>query len=203
MNACPGGAGLSARIWSTDCLRAGTVTVVDDLSTGRRPPRRGAGCGAELVELDIRDAAGLAALAAERGPRRSSTGRPDRRRKSLADPPCDAVNVGATPRLRRRAAPNRRSSSFHRRRHLRRGRGQQLPLDEGTAIAPLSPTGRASSRRGLPRPYQRLYGSRAWPVGSAKLRPRQDPLGEAGWWRSSAAWSAPAAPTITATAPRP
>ena len=61
--------------------RGDQVTVIDDLSTGRRENLDGAiANGAELVELDIRDAAAVAELVGRRSPRgRLPPGRPDRR----------------------------------------------------------------------------------------------------------------------------
>ena len=62
------------------------------------------------------------------------------------------------------------------------GAGQKLPLDESTAIAPLSAYGQSKyAAEGYLALYQRLYG-----ISSMALRlgniygPRQDPLGEAG-----------------------
>ena len=84
-----------------DALLAGgdEVTVVDDLSTGRRGNLDGAlAAGAELAELDIRDAEALGRLAAEKRPERifHLAAQIDVR-KSLADPFFDAaVNVGGT-----------------------------------------------------------------------------------------------------------
>src|SRR6476646_5050312 len=84
-----------------DALLAGgdEVTVVDDLSTGRRGNLDGAlAAGAALVELDIRDAAALSTLAVER---RFETvfhlAAQIDVRKSLEDPAFDAaINVGGT-----------------------------------------------------------------------------------------------------------
>jgi UDP-glucose 4-epimerase len=62
------------------------------------------------------------------------------------------------------------------------GEGQQLPLDESTAIAPFSAYGQSKfAAEGYLALYERLYG-----ISSMALRlgnvygPRQDPLGEAG-----------------------
>ena len=62
------------------------------------------------------------------------------------------------------------------------GEGQQLPLDEATAIAPLSAYGQSKyAAEGYLALFERLYG-----ISSLALRlgnvygPRQDPLGEAG-----------------------
>src|SRR3954469_9155551 len=95
-----GGAGfIGSNLVDALLARGDEVTVVDDLSTGRLGNLdAGLAAGAELVELDIRDGAELAATAAEK--------RPDvvfhlaaqiDVRKSLVDPAFDAaVNVGGT-----------------------------------------------------------------------------------------------------------
>src|SRR6185436_773614 len=78
------------------------VTVVDDLSTGRRGNLDGAlTAGAELRELDIRDAATLTeAVAAARPEVVFHLAAQIDVRKSLADPAFDAaVNVGGTANL--------------------------------------------------------------------------------------------------------
>lgn len=173
-----------------DALLAGgdEVTVVDDLSTGRRVNLDGAlAAGAELVELDIRDAAALAALTAE--------GQPETVfhlaaqidvRKSLEDPAFDAaINVGGTANVldaARAAGTGRIVFVSTGGAIYGEGEGQQLPLDEATAIAPLSAYGQSKyAAEGYLALYERLYG-----VSGMALRlgnvygPRQDPLGEAG-----------------------
>src|SRR5690606_6642769 len=62
------------------------------------------------------------------------------------------------------------------------GAGRELPLDEATEVAPLSPYGQSkASAEGYIGLYERLYG-----LSGVSLRlgnvygPRQDPLGEAG-----------------------
>lgn len=73
-----GGAGfIGSNLVDALLARGDEVTVVDNLSTGRRSNLDGAlAAGAELVELDIRDAAALSALASEKRPGRSSTSPP-------------------------------------------------------------------------------------------------------------------------------
>lgn len=184
-----GGAGfIGSNLVDALLARGDEVTVVDDLSTGRRVNLDGAlAAGAELVELDIRDAAALAALTAE--------GQPETVfhlaaqidvRKSLEDPAFDAaINVGGTANVldaARAAGTGRIVFVSTGGAIYGEGEGQQLPLDEATAIAPLSAYGQSKyAAEGYLALYERLYG-----VSGMALRlgnvygPRQDPLGEAG-----------------------
>ena len=164
------------------------MTVVDDLSTGRRANLDGAlAAGAELVELDVRDAAALTALAPERRPETvfHLAAQIDVR-KSLEDPAFDAaVNVGGTANVldAARAAGDARVVFVSTGGAIYgEGAGQQLPLDESTAIAPMSAYGQSKyAAEGYLDLYERLYG-----LSTIALRlgnvygPRQDPLGEAG-----------------------
>jgi UDP-glucose 4-epimerase len=184
-----GGAGfIGSNLVDALLARGDEVTVVDDLSTGRRGNLdEGIAGGAELVELDIRDGAPLAATAAEK--------RPDvvfhlaaqiDVRKSLADPAFDAeVNVGGTANVLEAA----RGAECGRVVFIStggaiygEGDGQQLPLGEDAPIAPLSAYGQSKfAAEGYLALYERLYG-----LSGVSLRlgnvygPRQDPLGEAG-----------------------
>ena len=185
-----GGAGfIGSNLVDALLARGDEVTVVDDLSTGRRGNLDGAlAAGAELVELDIRDGAALAALAAERRPEAvfHLAAQIDVR-KSLEDPAFDAaVNVGGTANVLEaaRAAERRpRRLRLHRRRDLRRGRRDSSCRSTRDApIAPLSAYGQSKfAAEGYLALYERLYG-----LSSIALRlgnvygPRQDPLGEAG-----------------------
>jgi UDP-glucose 4-epimerase len=184
-----GGAGfIGSNLVDALLARGDEVTVVDNLSTGRRSNLDGAlAAGAELVELDIRDAAALAALTKER--------RPDAVfhlaaqidvRKSLEDPAFDAeVNVGGTANVLEaaRIAETRRVVFVSTGGAIYgEGEGQQLPLDEGAPIAPMSAYGQSKfAAEGYLALYERLYG-----LSTIALRlgnvygPRQDPLGEAG-----------------------
>jgi UDP-glucose 4-epimerase len=184
-----GGAGfIGSNLVDALLARGDEVTVVDDISTGRlsnlEPALAG---GAELVELDIRDGAALAALAAEREPELvfHLAAQIDVR-KSLEDPAFDAaVNVGGTANLlgAARAAGCRRVVFVSTGGAIYgEGEGQQLPLDESAAIAPLSAYGQSKyAAEGYLALFERLYG-----ISSVALRlgnvygPRQDPLGEAG-----------------------
>ena len=168
--------------------RGDEVVVVDDLSTGRRVNLEGAlANGAELAEIDIRDAAALSELAAAR--------RPDRVfhlaaqidvRKSIEDPAFDAaVNVGGTANVLEAArAGGAKRVVFVSTGGAIYGEGadKQLPLDESTAVAPMSAYGQSKfAAEGYLGLFERLYG-----ISGIALRlgnvygPRQDPLGEAG-----------------------
>jgi len=164
------------------------VTVVDDISTGRRQNLDAAlAAGAELVEIDIREAEALCALAAERRPERlfHLAAQIDVR-KSLEDPAFDAaVNVGGTANVLEaaRAAECGRVVFVSTGGAIYgEGEGQDLPLAEDAPIAPLSAYGQSKfAAEGYLALYERLYG-----LSGVSLRlgnvygPRQDPLGEAG-----------------------
>ena len=184
-----GGAGfIGSNLVDALLARGDAVTVVDDLSTGRRENLDGAlAAGAELAELDIREAAVLAEVVA--------TARPEivfhlaaqiDVRRSLEDPAFDAaINVGGTANLLEamRAAGSSRIVFVSTGGAIYgEGEGQQLPLDESTPIAPLSAYGQSKfAAEGYLALYERLYG-----LSGVSLRlgnvygPRQDPLGEAG-----------------------
>jgi UDP-glucose 4-epimerase len=184
-----GGAGfIGSNLVDALLARGDEVTVVDNLSTGRRANLEGAlAAGAELVELDIRDAATLTAVAAERRPEAifHLAAQIDVR-KSLEDPAFDAaINIGGTANVldAARAADAKRFVFISTGGAIYgEGEGQQLPLDESTAIAPFSAYGQSKfAAEGYLALYERLYG-----LSSIALRlgnvygPRQDPLGEAG-----------------------
>jgi UDP-glucose 4-epimerase len=184
-----GGAGfIGSNLVDALLARGDEVTVVDDLSTGRRGNLDGAlAAGAELVELDIRDAAALTALAAERQPRTvfHLAAQIDVRR-SLEDPAFDAaVNVGGTANVLEaaRAAGSGRIVFVSTGGAIYgEGEGQQLPLGEEAAIAPLSAYGQSKyAAEGYLALYQRLYGLSGIALRLGNIYgPRQDPLGEAG-----------------------
>jgi UDP-glucose 4-epimerase len=184
-----GGAGfIGSNLVDALLARGDEVTVLDDLSTGRRGNLDGAlANGATLVEKDIRDAAAVAKLA--------ESARPEvvfhlaaqiDVRKSVADPAFDAsVNVGGTANVLEaaRAAGSRRFVFVSTGGAIYgEGEGQQLPLDEEAPIAPMSAYGQSKfAAEGYLALYERLYG-----LSGVALRlgnvygPRQDPLGEAG-----------------------
>ena len=211
-----GGAGfIGSNLVDALLARGDEVTVVDDLSTGRRENLDGAlAAGAELVELDIRDGAALAALAAEAPPEIGlPPGRPDRR-----------PQVDRGPGLRRRG---------QRRRHRQRARGgarapargRVVFVSTGGAIygegdgpaaaarrvdadrARSPPTARASTRpRATSALYERLYGlSGDGAAARQRLRPAPGPARRG---RRDRDLLRPAAATAggrpsSATAPRP
>ncbi|HKA66877.1 MAG TPA: NAD-dependent epimerase/dehydratase family protein [Solirubrobacterales bacterium] len=184
-----GGAGfIGSNLVDALLARGDEVTVVDDLSTGRRENLDGAlAAGAELVELDVRDASALAALAGERRPETvfHLAAQIDVR-KSLEDPAFDAaVNVGGTANVleaARGAGSGRVVFVSTGGAIYGEGDGQRLPLLEDAPIAPLSAYGQSKyAAEGYLALYERLYG-----LSGVSLRlgnvygPRQDPLGEAG-----------------------
>jgi UDP-glucose 4-epimerase len=184
-----GGAGfIGSNLVDALLARGDEVTVVDDLSTGRRGNLDAAiAAGAELVELDIREGEKLSALAAERRPERvfHLAAQIDVR-KSLTDPAFDAaINVGGTANVldAARAAECGRVVFVSTGGAIYgEGEGQQLPLDESAPIAPMSAYGQSKfAAEGYLALYERLYG-----LSGISLRlgnvygPRQDPLGEAG-----------------------
>lgn len=184
-----GGAGfIGSNLVDALLARGEEVTVVDDLSTGRRENLDEAvAAGAELVELDIRDGAALRELLASRRPRviHHLAAQIDVR-KSLEDPAFDAsINVGGTANVleaARQAGCQRLVFISTGGAIYGEGEGQRLPLPEGAPIAPLSAYGQSKfAGEGYIALYERLYG-----LSTVALRlgnvygPRQDPLGEAG-----------------------
>jgi UDP-glucose 4-epimerase len=184
-----GGAGfIGSNLVDALLARGDEVTVVDNLSTGRRVNLEPAlAAGAELVELDIRDGEALSRLATEKRPERifHLAAQIDVR-KSLADPFFDAgVNVGGTANVLEaaRASECGRVVSISTGGAIYgEGEGQQLPLPEDAPIAPLSAYGQSKfAAEGYLSLFERLYG-----LSGVSLRlgnvygPRQDPLGEAG-----------------------
>jgi len=184
-----GGAGfIGSNLVDALLARGDEVTVVDDLSTGRRANLEGAlAAGAELVELDIRDGEALRKLGEDERPERifHLAAQIDVR-KSLADPAFDAaINVGGTANVLDAA----RAGDCGRVVFVStggaiygEGEGQDLPLAEDAPIAPLAAYGQSKyAAEGYLALYERLYG-----LSGVSLRlgnvygPRQDPLGEAG-----------------------
>jgi UDP-glucose 4-epimerase len=190
-----GGAGfIGSNLVDALLARGDSAVVVDDLSTGRRENLGGAlAAGAKLVELDVRDGAALAELAAAERPEVvfHLAAQIDVRR-SLADPAFDAaVNVGGTANVVEavRAAGEADGAAMPRVVFVStggaiygEGEGKQLPLDESAPIEPFSAYGQSKfAAEGYLALYERLYG-----LSGVSLRlgnvygPRQDPLGEAG-----------------------
>jgi UDP-glucose 4-epimerase len=184
-----GGAGfIGSNLVDALLARGDGVTVVDDLSTGRRQNLDAAlAAGAELVELDIRDAAALAELTAVFKPETvfHLAAQIDVR-KSIADPAFDAaINVGGTANVleaSHAAGVGRVVFVSTGGAIYGEGDGQMLPLTEKAPIAPMSAYGQSKyAAEGYLALYERLYG-----LSGVALRlgnvygPRQDPLGEAG-----------------------
>jgi UDP-glucose 4-epimerase len=184
-----GGAGfIGSNLVDALLERGAEVTVVDNLSTGRRSNLDGAlAAGAKLVELDIREGEALAELvAAERPDTIFHFAAQIDVRKSLADPAFDAsINVGGTANLleaARGAGVGRFVFASTGGAIYGEGAGKQLPLDESAPIEPFSAYGQSKyAGEGYLALYERLYG-----LSTVSMRfgnvygPRQDPLGEAG-----------------------
>jgi UDP-glucose 4-epimerase len=184
-----GGAGfIGSNLVDSLLARGDEVTVVDDLSTGRRVNLESAlSNGAELVEMDIRDGEALSSLAGEKRPGTifHLAAQIDVR-KSLADPFFDAgINVGGTANVLEAA----RASECGRVVFVStggaiygEGEGQPIPLDEDAPIAPLSAYGQSKyAAEGYLALYERLYGLSGMSLRLGNVYgPRQDPLGEAG-----------------------
>ncbi|MGH2940568.1 MAG: NAD-dependent epimerase/dehydratase family protein [Solirubrobacterales bacterium] len=184
-----GGAGfIGSNLVDALVARGDEVTVLDDLSTGRRENLDQAlSAGASLAELDIRDRPALEAAVAAASPEVvfHLAAQIDVR-VSVADPALDAsINVGGTANVLEavRATPVPRlvfastGGAIY-----GEGEGRTLPLAEDAVLAPFSPYGQSKQAAELYMAlYERLYG-----VSSVCLRlgnvygPRQDPLGEAG-----------------------
>jgi UDP-glucose 4-epimerase len=184
-----GGAGfIGSNLVDALLERGDQVTVLDDLSTGRRQNLEdGLKNGAELVDADVRDAAAVRDLALEVKPEAifHLAAQIDVRR-SVAEPGFDVgVNVGGTANLLEaaREADTRRFVFVSTGGAIYgEGEGKQLPLGEDAAVEPLSPYGlsKFAAERYVSL-YERLHG-----LSGISLRlgnvfgPRQDPLGEAG-----------------------
>jgi UDP-glucose 4-epimerase len=184
-----GGAGfIGSNLVDALLARGDEVTVLDNLSTGRRSNLDGAlAGGAVLVETDVRDAAAVAEAAAVCRPEAlfHLAAQIDVRR-SIADPAFDAaVNVGGTANVLEaaRAVGAKRFVFVSTGGAIYgEGEGKELPLSEDAPVEPLSAYGQSKfAAEGYLALYQRLYG-----LSGVSLRlgnvygPRQDPLGEAG-----------------------
>src|SRR3954465_7727664 len=182
-----GGAGfIGSNIVDALVARGDEVTVVDNISTGRRENLTGAlERGVELVEADIRDADAIRDLVGRVQPEVifHLAAQIDVRH-SVADPAADArINVEGTVNMLsaahehgvKRFVNTSTGGAIY-------GEGQILPAPEDHPVAPLSPYGNskfcAESYCSL---FRRLHS-----LSTVSLRygnvygPRQDPLGEAG-----------------------
>ena len=184
-----GGAGfIGSNLADALLARGDEVTIVDDLSTGRRSNVEEAlSNGAELLELDIRETDAVVAAFTERKPEVvfHLAAQIDVRR-SVAEPAFDAaVNVGGTANVLEgaRLAGSRRVVFISTGGAIYgEGADKSLPLSEDAATEPLAPYGQSKfAGEGYVALYRRLYG-----LSGVSLRlgnvygPRQDPLGEAG-----------------------
>jgi UDP-glucose 4-epimerase len=184
-----GGAGfIGSNLVDALLARGDEVTVVDDLSTGRRENLEQAlAGGAALVEADIRDREALEGTTREHGPEVvfHLAAQIDVR-KSIADPAWDAsINVGGTANVleaARAAGSKRLVFSSTGGAIYGEGAGQQLPLAEDAPLAPEAPYGQSKfAGEGYLALYERLYGLSSVPLRLGNVYgPRQDPLGEAG-----------------------
>lgn len=166
--------------------RGDQVTVIDDLSTGRRENLDGAiANGAELNEVDVRDKGAVADVVGRVTPEVifHLAAQIDVR-KSAADPMNDMqINVGGTINVLeaargagvRRVVNTSTGGAIY-------GEGKILPAPEDHPVAPEAPYGLSKfCAEGYCDIYARMYG-----LSTLSLRygnvygPRQDPLGEAG-----------------------
>ena len=184
-----GGAGfIGSNLVDALLERGDDVTVLDNLSTGRRVNLDGAlANGARLAEVDVRDDAGVGALFADVRPELvfHLAAQIDVR-KSVEDPYFDAaVNVGGTANVLEAA----RATGVDRVIFIStggalygEGADKQLPLPESTPIAPLSGYGQSKyAAEGYLGLFERLHGLSGMSLRLGNVYgPRQDPLGEAG-----------------------
>ncbi len=182
-----GGAGfIGSNLVDALVERGDEVTVVDDLSTGKRENLDGAiSRGAKLVEADIRDADALRSIFADAKPGAvfHMAAQIDVR-KSVADPAWDSgINVGGTINVLAAAqeagVPRVVNTSSG---GAIYGEGQTLPAPESHPVAPEAPYGLSKfCAEQYCEIFERMHG-----LKTASLRygnvygPRQDPLGEAG-----------------------
>ena len=181
-----GGAGfIGSHVVDALVERGDEVTIVDDLSTGKRENLSGAGSGADLVEADIRDGRAMRDLIDRLRPQVvfHLAAQIDVR-KSTADPAWDAtVNVLGTINVLQAALEagvdrfvnTSTGGAIY-------GEGRILPAPEDHPQAPEAPYGQSKfCAEGYCDLFSRLHG-----LSTVSLRygnvygPRQDPLGEAG-----------------------
>lgn len=182
-----GGAGfIGSNLVDALVARGDDVAVIDDLSTGKRANLdQAVAGGAELIELDVRDAQAVADAVERVAPEAifHLAAQIDVR-KSVADPALDSrVNVEGTINVLsaaqaggvRRVVNTSTGGAIY-------GEGQILPAPEDHPVAPESPYGLSKfCAENYCALFNRLHG-----LSTVSLRygnvygPRQDPLGEAG-----------------------
>jgi UDP-glucose 4-epimerase len=182
-----GGAGfIGSNLVDALLERGDEVTVLDNLTTGRRENLQPAlAAGAELVELDVRDAGAVIDLLGRVRPEAvfHLAAQIDVRR-STADPAFDArVNVEGTINVLeaarqaevRRLVNTSTGGAIY-------GEGRIIPAPEDHPVAPEAPYGQSKfGAEGYCDLFHRMHG-----LSTVSLRygnvygPRQDPLGEAG-----------------------
>src|ERR671923_3072060 len=182
-----GGAGfIGSHVVDALVERGDEVTVLDDVSTGRRENLEQAiANGAKLVDGDIRDSGAVAELCDRVRPEAifHLAAQIDVR-KSVADPAFDArVNVEGTVNVLRAAqtggVPRVVNTSSG---GAIYGEGQTIPAPEDHPVAPMAPYGMSKF---CGESYCDMFG-RLHGLSTTSLRydnvygPRQDPLGEAG-----------------------
>ncbi len=166
--------------------RGDEVTVLDNISTGRRQNLDGAiSNGAELAEVDLRDAEAVDGLVARARPEAIfHLGAQVDVRKSVADPAFDsAVNVGGTVNVLSAAhAHDVGRVVFASTGGAIYGDAITIPATEDHPVAPEAPYGLSKfCAENYCALFNRLHG-----LSTVALRfgnvygPRQDPLGEAG-----------------------
>jgi UDP-glucose 4-epimerase len=182
-----GGAGfIGSNVVDALVARGDDVTVIDDLSTGKRENLDDAiGNGAQLVEADIRDAQAVREIAERAKPEAvfHLAAQIDVR-KSTADPAFDArINVEGTINVLEaaRAAGAQRFVNTSTGGAIY-GEGQILPAPEDHPVAPEAPYGLSKfCAENYCEIFRRMYDLSAVSLRYGNVYgPRQDPLGEAG-----------------------
>jgi UDP-glucose 4-epimerase len=184
-----GGAGfIGSHLVDALVERGDQVTVIDDLSSGRRENLASpAGEQADLVEADVTDRAAVIEAFERRRPELvfHLAAQIDVRR-SVTDPIYDlTVNVGGTLNLleasrltdaRRFVLASTGGAVYG------EGADLELPLDETAQCRPDAPYGQSKfAAEGYAALYGRLYGLKATALRLGNVYgPRQDPFGEAG-----------------------
>jgi UDP-glucose 4-epimerase len=184
-----GGAGfIGSNLVDALVARGDRVSVIDDLSTGRRPNLAGAlESGVELIEADVRDRDAVRAAISSAEPHVVyHLGAQIDVRKSVADPRFDLdLNGGGTIELleaSREAGVERFVFASTAGAIYGEGEGRDLPFDEDARCVPDAPYGQSKfAAEGYVGLYSRLHGLSAVALRLANVYgPRQDPLGEAG-----------------------